>query len=50
MENEKAKNNRVITKTKLRKIYIDLLISENVKQIENFPPNLIRTTKYTMQV
>ena len=33
---------------KLRKIYIDLLTSEKITQIENFCSNQIRTTKYTM--
>ena len=42
------KTNDEIKKTKLRKIYVDLLTNENVNQLENFPPNMIRTTKYTM--
>ena len=49
MENEKdKKTDQENTKTKLRKIYVDLLTKEKVKQLENFPSNMIRTTKYRM--
>ena len=34
--------------TQLRKIYVDLLTSEKVTQVENFCTNQIRTTKYSM--
>ena len=51
MKNKKEpKKNEETTNSKLRKIYVDLFINENVKQLENFPSNMIRTTKYKMQV
>ena len=49
MRNEKnEKTDEEISKTKLRKIYVDLTTKGNVKQLENFPSNMIRTTKYRM--
>ena len=41
-------NNTDNSKKKLRKIYVDLLTHEKIKQPENFCSNKIRTTKYTL--
>ena len=36
------------SKKKLRKIYVDLLSNEKIKQPEKYCSNKIRTTKYSM--